>query len=259
MIVRPPRGWLALAQCALAGLASAAPPTLNLDQRYPAGSISSQASAERALLDADATQRDIDTRYKEERARCAHVVLVNECQDKARRAHTQGQNAVHRVQVEAHDLQRKLAAQQRAQQRDAQQAQQQRDDAARPEKERAAEQAAQHRADQAEERAQEALKQQTQAPSNREKYDERNTQHDRDVAQRSSVQIRDSPENARRYQEKQDQAKSYAATRAREREQSQRERAERERKRKAQMARDAAEPAPATDPSPAKTPAPPER
>jgi colicin import membrane protein len=252
MAVRSSMLRLVLAPWALVGVASAAQPPANLDQRYPAGSITTEAGAEQALVDADAGQRTIDAQYKAENARCAHVVLVTECQDKARRAHTLGQSQVHRVQIEAHDLQRKLAAQQRAAQRDADQVQLQHQDAARPAKERAAQQAAQQRTDQAEERTQQALRQQAQAPANRQAYEQRNAQHERDVAQQSSVQIRNSAENARRYKEKQDNAKAYAATRAREREQSQKDREERERKRKAQMAADAPAPPDAPTAMPAK-------
>jgi len=260
MLVRPSlmRMRLALASCALVGVVSAAPPPANLDQQYPAGSITTQSGAEQALVDADAAQKTIDAQYKAERVRCAHVVLVTDCQDKARRAHTRGQGQVHRVQVEAHDLQRKLAAQQRAVQRDAQQVQQQHEEAARPEKERAAQQAAQQRAAQAADRAKDALRQQAQAPANRQSYEQRNAQHEHDVAQQSSVQIRNSADNARRYKEKQDNAKTYAATRAREREQSQKEREERERKRKAQMTQDAANSPPSAEPGAAKTGAVPE-
>jgi hypothetical protein len=246
MVIRPSLMRLALASCALAGVVSAAQPPVNLKESYPAGSITSRSAAEQALRDADAVQKAIDAQYKSEKARCAHVVLVNECQDKAHREHTLGQNQVHRVQIEAHDLQRKLAAAQRDVQRDAQQVQQQHEGAVRPEKERAAQQAAQQRADQAAEHAQQALRQQAQAPANRQAYEQRNAQHERDVTQQSSVLIRNSAENARRYKEKQDNAKSYAATRAHEREQSQKDREERERKRKAQMAQSGADaPAPA--------------
>ena len=79
------------------------------------------------------------------------------------------------------------------------------------------------------------MRQQAQAASNRERYQQRNAQHDQDEVQRASVQLRSVAENERRYRDKQERAKAYAANRAREREENQKARDERERKRKAQM------------------------
>jgi hypothetical protein len=218
------------------GTAAAAQASSSLEQRYPAGSITTPAQAERALADADTTQQAVESRYKAEAARCAHVVLVTECQDAARRERTLGQAKVRRVEVEAHDLQRKLASEQRATQRRAQVVQQRQQEAARPAKEQAAQKAAQHRSDQAEENAQEALQQEAQAPANRERYEQRNAQHERDQVKNVSVKLRDVAENERRYQDKQARAKAYAVSRAREREENQKARDEKDRKRKAQAA-----------------------
>jgi len=104
-----------------------------------------------------------------------------------------------------------------------------------PQKEREARKATQQRADRVQEHAQDALRQQAQAASNRERYQQRNAQHDQDEVQRASVQLRSVAENERRYRDKQERAKAYAANRAREREENQKARDERERKRKAQM------------------------
>ena len=226
--------WRGLAGGLLGVGVCAAQPSIDLDKLYPAGSIKTATLAEQALADAAAAQQAIDAHYKAETARCARVFLATECQDKARRAHTTGQTQIHRVELEAHDLQRKLAAQQRESERTAQEAQWRQQEAERPEKEHEARKAAQQRADEAQVRAQDALRQEAEAPANRERYEQRNTQHDQDEAKRASVQLRNVAENERHFQQKQAQAKAYAATRAREREENQKAREERERKRKAE-------------------------
>src|SRR5437870_9903178 len=148
--------WLGLAGLTLGVSLCSEQAPVDLEQRYPAGSITTAALAEQALADAAATRETVDARYKAESARCAHVFLATECQDKARRAHTLGQTQAHRVEVEAHDLQRKLAAQRRASERDVQQQQLRQQEAERPKKERQAQNAAQQRADRTKERTQDA-------------------------------------------------------------------------------------------------------
>jgi colicin import membrane protein len=231
---QPRRAWLGLGVWTLCVGALAANTAINLDKRYPAGTIDTEAKAEQALADVAALRQSIEAEYKSESARCVHVFLATECQDKARRAHTLGETQAHRVEVEAHDLQRKVAAQRRATQRDAQQAQWQQEEAKRPEKEREAQRAAQQRTDKAAQDEQDRLKLQAQSPGNRERYEQRNTQHEQDEAKRADVLLRNVAENEHRYADKQAQAKAYAATRAREREENQKEREERERKRKAE-------------------------
>jgi len=230
---------LGLTGWALGASALAAPNVPDLDKRYPAGSIDTGARAEQALADVAALRQSIEAAYKAESTRCAHVFLATECQNNAHRARALGETQAHRVEVEAHDLQRKLAAQQRATQRDAQQVQQQQEEAKRPEKEREAQKSAQQRADRAAQEAQDALRQQAQAPANRERYEQRNVQHDQDETQRANVLLRNVADNERRYAEKQAQSKAYAASRAREREENQKAREERERKRKAEAAAEA--------------------
>jgi hypothetical protein len=225
-------GWvcgLGLVAWASAGLAAEA--VTDLDHRYPKGSIASPATAERALTDAAAATRALDSQYEAERKRCAQVFLATKCMDSARRTHMLGRAQAQRIEVEAHDLQRSLAARQRETSRDLDLARQSREDAQRPEKERQAENAAQKRVDGAEQRQQDARRQQAQAPETRDRFEKRNAEHDRDQAKRASVQIRSSAENALRYQDKQARAKAYAASRARERDENQKVRAERERER----------------------------
>jgi len=220
-----------LAGCGFAAVAAAVQPVGDLDQRYPKGSIVSASVAERALADAAEATRASDARYETERKRCAHVFLATQCVDTARRAHTREQVQAHGVEVEAHDLQRRVAAQERESRRDIDQARQHREDAERPEKERLAQDTAHKRENDAEQRRQEALRQQALGSSARERFEKRNADHDRDQSKRADVQIRNSGESARRYQEKQAHARSYAANRAREREENQKVRAERERER----------------------------
>jgi colicin import membrane protein len=241
--IERPVPWLVLAGWSVAAVVSAAQPGVNLDQRYPKGTITSESVAERALIDAEAAQKALDAQYRAESARCARVFLATHCQNEARRAHTIDQEKVRRVEVEAHDLQRQLAAQQRASRRDEEQAQQRKEEAERPEKERQGQNAAQKRVDQTQERAQDALRQQAQSAASRDRFEKRNVEHESEQAKRADVQIRNSPENARRYKEKQARAKAYAADRARERDENQKVRAERERKRKAQVAQEESDPA----------------
>jgi hypothetical protein len=242
--VRRRWAWLGLAGWLLAPGVLAGQTATNLDKRYPAGSIDTEARAEQALTDAAAFRQAVEDQYQGERARCAHVFLATECHDKARRAHTLGETQAHRVEVEAHDLQRRLAAQQRATRRDAQQVQQQFEEARRPEKEREAEKSALQRADKAARDEQDRVKLQAQAPGNRERYEQRNAQHEQDEAQRANVLLRNVAENERHYADKQSQAKTYAATRARERVENQKVREERERKRKADYPDATTEPEP---------------
>jgi hypothetical protein len=246
--VRRRWAWLALAACLLGQGALAEQTAINLDKRYPAGSIDTEARAEQALTDVAALRQTVEDRYKAERARCGHVFLATECQDKARRSHTLGEAQAHRIEVEAHDLQRTLAAQQRATRRDAQQVQQQLEEAGRPEKEREAQKTALQRADKAAQDEQDRLKLQAQAPRNRERYQQRNAQHDEDETQRANVLLRNVAASERRYADKQSQAKTYATTRARERVENEKAREERERKRKADYPGDTTEAAPTPEP-----------
>jgi hypothetical protein len=209
----------------------AAEAVVDLDQRYPKGSIVSPAIAERALADAAAVTRAVDSRYEAERKRCVQVFLATQCQDSARQAHTLGRAQTHRVELEAHDLQRRVAAHQREASRDVDQARQSREETQRPEKERLAQNAAQKRLDGAGQRRQQAQRQQAQAPTARDRFEKRNADHDRDQAKRAQVQIRSDAENARRYQDKRTRARTYATSRARERDENQKVRAERERQR----------------------------
>jgi colicin import membrane protein len=232
VITRPVRIGAAagvLLLCA-AGARSAAPTPAELDQRYPKGSISSAVDAQRALADATAAGQALDRAFESERARCARVFLATQCLDEARRAHARGTTRIRRVEIEAHDLQRREAA-------DVRQAR--RDSAAVP-AERSG-QAAQSPAqpsgrtggaarspappvDPARQRAQEIAA--------REQYEQRITQHKHDEAHQVEIQIRNGTGNARKFREKQEQAKAYAAEKARAREENEKSRAEKEQERR---------------------------
>ncbi len=227
---------LALLTWALAAGAMAEAPAPDLDHRYPKGSITTQAQADQALADAAAAERALDKAFATERARCARVFLATECLDKARRVHTLGRTQTHRIEVEAHDLQRLLAANQREAHRDVERAREHEEDVRRPDKEHQGQMASQKRLEGAEQRNQEALRQEEQAAASRLRFEQRNNQHDLDEAKRADVQLRSAPENARRFQDKQVRAKAYAADRARERTENEKVRADRELGRKKKLA-----------------------
>ena len=224
---------------ALTGLATlvaaalAAQTAADLDGRYPAGTIKTAATAQQALVDAGTVREALDSSYKSETSRCLRVFLQTACQEKARKTYMKGQEKVHRVEVEAHDLQRELAARQHAADQQAQQEQLRREQAERPQKEADAHKAGQDRSAHAQEQEQEALHKQDQAEGNRKGYEQRNSQHDKDEAERASVRLRSVAQNEKRYRDKQDSAKAYAQSRQREREEK---RKEREAKLKAQAA-----------------------
>jgi len=211
----------------------AAQTAADLNGHYPAGTIKTAATAQQALVDAGTVREALESSYKSETARCLRVFLQNACQEKARKIYMKGQEQVHRVEVEAHDLQRLLAAQQHTADQEAQQAQWRREEAERPQKEADAHKAAQERSAHAQEQEQDALHKQEQAEGNRKGYEQRNAQHDKDEAERASVHLRNVAQNEKRYRDKQDSAKAYAQSRQREREEK---RKEREAKLKAQAA-----------------------
>ncbi len=89
-------------------------PASELRLQFAPGSIKTAADAQRALDAARATAGAADKTYRADEARCAGVFFVNACRDEARRAHLSVQQEVHRVEVEAHDVQRRTDAEQRA-------------------------------------------------------------------------------------------------------------------------------------------------
>ena len=90
--------------------------------RYPSGTIKDRAQAERALREADAEAVRIERAAAAREAECHKQFLVNRCRDEVRRNMLTAEGELRRVRVEAHDLQRRLdadeAARKRAEQTD---------------------------------------------------------------------------------------------------------------------------------------------
>jgi hypothetical protein len=85
--------------------------------RYSSGAIKDRAQAERALREADAEAARIDREAAVREAECHTRFLVNRCRDEVRRDKLIAQSELRRVRVEAHDLQRKLDAEEAARKR----------------------------------------------------------------------------------------------------------------------------------------------
>src|SRR5512139_1290686 len=85
--------------------------------RYPAGAIKDRAGAEQALKEADAEAARIDREAAAREAECHKRFLVNRCRDEVRRETLIAERELRRVRVEAHDLQRRLDAEEAARKR----------------------------------------------------------------------------------------------------------------------------------------------
>ena len=85
--------------------------------RYPTGAIKDRAQAEQALREADAEAARIDREAAAREAECHKRFLVNQCRDEVRRDTLIAERELRRVRVEAHDLQRKLDAEEAARKR----------------------------------------------------------------------------------------------------------------------------------------------
>lgn len=85
--------------------------------RYPTGAIQDREQAEQALREADAEAARIDRAAAAREAECHKRFLVNKCRDEVRRDTLMAERELRRVRVEAHDLQRKLDAEEAARKR----------------------------------------------------------------------------------------------------------------------------------------------
>jgi hypothetical protein len=85
--------------------------------RYPAGTLKDRAQAERALREADAEAARIEREAAAREAECHKRFLVNRCREQVRRDTLIAEQELRRVRVEAHDLQRKLDAEEVARKR----------------------------------------------------------------------------------------------------------------------------------------------
>jgi hypothetical protein len=226
-------GLLSVAAPARAAL----PGPSELDRQYPKGSITTAAQAQRALADTAAAGAALDRAFEAERVRCAKVFLATQCLDNARRAHAQGIAQIRRIEVEAHDLQRRQAADDRKALREAGAAVPQaatHSDRTSSAHGAAAPKGAGDKA--AVDASADAARQQAQELAARERYTQRQSQHDRDESQRVQIQIRDSADNARRFQDKQAHARAYAVEKAKAREENEKSRAEHEKQRNSKFA-----------------------
>jgi colicin import membrane protein len=84
---------------------------------HPSGAIKDRAQAEQALREADAEAARIDREAAAREAECHKGFLVNKCRDEVRRDKLIAERELRRVRVEAHDLQRKLDAEDAARKR----------------------------------------------------------------------------------------------------------------------------------------------
>jgi hypothetical protein len=101
----------------LASIAAGPASGSSFGERYPAGSIKERAQAKAALHDATAEQARIDREFKARDAECLKGFLVSRCRDQVRRDKLADERELRRVRVEAHDLTRKLDAEDAAKRR----------------------------------------------------------------------------------------------------------------------------------------------
>ena len=85
--------------------------------RYPTGALKDRAQAEQALREADAEAARIKREAAAREAECYKGLLVNQCRDEVRRDKLLAERELRRVRVVAHDLQRKLDAEEAARKR----------------------------------------------------------------------------------------------------------------------------------------------
>ncbi|HTN48153.1 MAG TPA: hypothetical protein VMK32_01860 [Burkholderiaceae bacterium] len=76
--------------------------------RYPSGSITTRQQADQAIAAAQKEQARLKQVYDERDKDCYRQILVNDCREKVRRERESARNDVHRVELEAKDLKRKL-------------------------------------------------------------------------------------------------------------------------------------------------------
>lgn len=237
------RGVAAAGACVallLPGLAAANAATQGLERDFAPGTIVTRADAERALTQARAVQQRLQGDYEAQAARCDQAFFVNRCMLAARRQRRDGEAAVHRVTLEAHDLQRGLDAQEHAQARAAEQRHQAQEDLQRPERERLAAANAQERAQAALDRARDEQLEQQRAARDSAAGAARQQAQQADRARQDAQRPRQEAASQREYQVKQKDAVGYAAKRALDRDANAKRRAERQKARDAQTAADQA-------------------
>ena len=200
--------------------------------RYPAGSIVDDAQARAVLKEADAEMariaRDSSARDNE----CLRRFLVNSCRDDVRREKELAEREVRRVRVEARDVQRRIEADRVTKRRADEQAARAVEDAQRPQKKSRVPDAATAREAEAKERGVQAAKPEKEDGAGAFKAAE----PDRASAQ-PRMTAEERAENARKFQQKQEQAQKRAQEQEAKRIENEQRRAE---KRKQIEAREAA-------------------
>lgn len=186
--------------------------------RYPAGSIQSAAQAQTALKDADAEMARIRADAKQRDADCYRVFLVNSCRDSVRREKELAEREVKRVQLEAHDLERRLDAERVAKRRADDAKARATEDAQRPQKEQAARAASEAR------EAELSRRSSANVPGDR--SSEPPGGHDRPSRRYDRLSAAERTENVRKFQQKQAQAEKRAQEQESERKKNEQRRAE---------------------------------
>lgn len=213
-----------------------------LAKRYPPGSITTRELADRALSDASSIHSQLEREFTAQRLHCEHVFFVNHCMGEAHRVQRTGETEIRRITLEAHDLQRHLDARDRAQAREAELRREATEELQRPERERQAMQAAQSRQQGAQTRAEDALRTQQNAEQASRASEQRQRDQEAELARKDALRPQQEAESLHEFQQKQEQAGSYAQTRARDREANAKRRAEREAAREQQYAPPSAQP-----------------
>jgi hypothetical protein len=109
--LRPAAALVALWLVGGAGIAA------GVGERYPQGSIQTIEQAERALQEARDEHAQIERAYEAEKRACLSRFFVTRCEDQAKRKRDAARHQLRRVELEARDRQRRIEAQQRAEER----------------------------------------------------------------------------------------------------------------------------------------------
>jgi hypothetical protein len=201
--------------------------------RYPAGAIKDRARAEEALRDASAEEARITRESKAREAECYKGVFVNKCREDVRRDRLAAERELRRVRVEAHDLQRRLDAQDAARKREETAAA----PGKAPEPAAAREPGTPGKPEPPKQKAPAASKQLTpeEAARNRAAYEQRVAEKQKELA-REQARAPERAQNAADYKEKQIEAEQRAQQKAADAKKAEERRAERRKQLEAQEA-----------------------
>jgi hypothetical protein len=202
---------------ALAALAS------DFGDRYPGGSITDATRAADALREAEAEEARIGTDAAAREAKCRKEFFVSRCLDAVRRDKLLAERELRRVRVEAHDLQRRLEAEDAARQRAESAAK-----AGQPEGAGRSDAPGKPREPQPRRpapRRSTALSPEEEA-RNRAEYEQRIADKQKEAA-RERARAQESAENERKYREKQAEAERRARQKAEDQKKTEARRAER--------------------------------